>query len=271
MLEGNVKEKSKMGDYCIMMLTCDKYSDLWPAYFGQIHKYWNSYNGKIFVNTERIRKFDFECNNQISFSKKLYDWDTPWSYRLKDCLEQVEEQYVIFLLDDFILTDYVDANEIDNCVDHMKEEADIACFNFLPTPGKKNGKKYDRYELTDRNMPFRINLQAALWRKDFLMKFIREHENPWQFEYWGSIRARRYKERIYHLSKDADKVFVYPDGGVIADERWFGEIAIEILQKEGYFMDFSKRKIYHKGEPRKTEIVHRNFFEKCWQVFKSLI
>lgn len=260
-----------MEDYCVMMLTCDKYSDIWPAYFGQIHKYWNDYNGSIFVNTEKKRDIGIECSNKIIFSKELYEWNTPWAYRLYRCLEQIEEEYVILLLDDFILTDYVDVAEINRCISYMKADKNIACFNYLPTPGKKITQEYSRYELTDRKMPFRINLQAALWRKDFLMKFIRKHENPWQFEYWGSIRARRYKEKIYHLNKDAKKVFVYPDGGVIADERWFGEVAIDTLKKEGYNLDFQKREIYHKGEPRKTEIVHRNFFQKCWQVFQSLI
>ena len=105
-----------------------------------------------------------------------------------------------------------------------------------------------------------------------MLKFIRKHENPWQFESWGSIRARRFSDKIFHLEKDTKRVFIYPDGGIIADERWFGEIAIETLKREGYNdIDFSKRAIYHKGEARKTEIVHRNFFQKCWQALKSLI
>ena len=29
-----------MQKFTLMMLTCDKYSDIWPAYFGQLRKYW---------------------------------------------------------------------------------------------------------------------------------------------------------------------------------------------------------------------------------------
>lgn len=58
-----------------------------------------------------------------------------------------------------------------------------------------------------------------------------KHENPWQFENWGSIRARRYSDKIYHLRKDAKRVFIYPDGGIIADERWHTEAAVELLKR----------------------------------------
>lgn len=260
-----------MEKYCVMMLTCDNYSDIWPAYFGQLKKYWPEYKGPIFVNTETKAVEGIICENELIYSKQKFKWDTPWAYRLYQCLKQIDTEYVLFLMDDFILTDYVDAEEVERCISYMERDKSIACFNYLPTPGEAVERGYDRYELKAIKAPFRINLQAALWRKSFLMKFIRKHEGPWQFETWGSRRARRYRDKIYHLTSDAKKVFIYPDGGVIADERWFGEIAIEVLKKEGYDIDFSKREIYHKGEPRKTEIVHRTFLQKCWQVFKSLI
>lgn len=44
-----------MQKFTLMMLTCDKYSDIWPAYFGQLRKYWPQYTGEIFVNTESKR------------------------------------------------------------------------------------------------------------------------------------------------------------------------------------------------------------------------
>ena len=174
-------------------------------------------------------------------------------------------------MDDFILTDYVDQEEIEKDISYMENDKTIACFNYLPIPGEPEAIKYDRYMQMPKKTPFRINLQAALWRKSYLMKFIRKHENPWQFENWGSIRARRYSDKIYHLRKDAKRVFIYTDGGIIADERWHTEAAVELLKKEGYNIDFSARTIYHKGDARKTEIVHRTFIQKCWQVFKSLI
>ena len=154
----------------------------------------------------------------------------------------------------------------------MKKNTDIACFNYRSINGPFDGEIFNKYVLANPKAKFRVNLQAALWRKDFLLKFIRKHENPWQFESWGSIRARRYKDKIYHLKKEAKTPIEYPRGGIIANGKWLEDKNIEWLINEGYDdIDFSKRGIYHWGDKRVTEIVHRSFAEKCWQVFKSLI
>ncbi len=259
-----------MKNYCVMLLTCDKYDDIWPVALGEFEKHWSSYNGYVFFNTES-KRYTGKTKVQLRYSEKNYEPTGPWAYRLLSCLKEIEEEYVVLLLDDFILTDEVDEEELERCISHMQKNPNIACFNFRPTssPSVKDG--YERYELKERKAAFRVNLQAAVWRKSFLIKFIRKHENPWQFETWGSMRARRYKDEIYHVKKSERPVFVYPDGGVIADERWFGEDKIELIKAAGYELDFSSRGIYHKGEPRKTEIVHRSFLQKCWQVFKSLV
>ena len=115
-----------------------------------------------------------------------------------------------------------------------------------------------------------MNLQTALWRRETLIKYIRKHENPWQFEIWGSKRIRRYNERIYHLDKEAKKIFTYPIGGVLADGKWRTDESVELLKRNGIDIDFKVRGIYYPGETRKTEITHRSFLQKCWQVFKSL-
>lgn len=259
-----------MKKYCVMLLTCDKYADIWPVALGEFNKYWRSYDNYLFFNTES-KKYEGNTDLKLKYPTKTFDPKGPWAYRLLSCLQEIEEEYVVLLLDDFILTDYVDEEELNRCISYMDENSNIACFNFRPTPSESVKDAYGRYELKARKAAFRINLQAAVWRKSFLIKFIRKHENPWQFETWGSLRARRFKDEIYHVKKDKRPVFVYPDGGVIADERWFGEDKIELIKAAGYELDFERRGIYHKGEPRKTEIVHRTFLQKCWQVFKSLV
>ena len=43
----------------------------------------------------------------------------------------------------------------------------------------------------DRAARYRISLQAALWTKTGMRKYLRAHESPWQMEVWGSKRAAR--------------------------------------------------------------------------------
>lgn len=260
-----------MEKYNLMILTSDGYSDLWAACLGQINKYWKEYTGKIIINTESKKANSNICKNELSYLKNKYTKEFPWSGRLYDALLECDCEYVILLLDDFILTEKVDNEEIDKCVNRMENDPNIACFNFIPTNGPViTDDSYDRFELKSKKSDFRINLQAALWRKQYLLKFIRKHENPWQFETWGNLRSRRYSEKIYHLKSDSAKVFTYPNGGIVADGRWRGDEALEVIKKEMLPIDTNNRTIYYPDDRRKTEIVHRTFIEKCFQVFKSL-
>ena len=66
-------------------------------------------------------------------------------------------------------------------------------------------------------------------------------------------------------------MFDYPEGGVLADNKWRGDAVVEFLKQEGFSIDYSKRDVYYEGEDRKTEIKHRSFLQKVWEVTKSLI
>lgn len=259
-----------MSEYAVMVLTCDSYSDIWPIFVGQFKKYWKEFGGTFFWNTESDHSLE-DSEIKILFPNKTYNARHNWAGRLKDCLNQVEEEYVFLILDDFIISETVDAKEIQRCLEEMKKNPDIACFNFRSINGPFDEEILGKYVLANRKAKFRINLQAALWRKSFLLKSIRRHENPWQFETWGNLRARRYREKIYHLKKGEKTPINYSEGGMIANGKWRETYNIEWLKKEGYDIDVDKRGIYHCGDNRKTEIIHRSFIEKCWQVFKSLV
>lgn len=255
--------------YTVMLLTCDKNADVLPYFFYFYKKYWPEFDDAIFINIESKRDISspFEC----VYPQKEYNWDDPWSGRLFDCLKQISTEYVLLIMDDFFLTDYVDQNEIDRCLTIMDNNPDIACFNFAYSNSPFDRKEFDRYVLVNKKAPFRMNLQTCLWRKNRLEKFIRKHENPWQFEIWGSRRIRRYNDRIYHLDLNAKKIFTYPVGGVLADGKWRTDESVKLLKDNGIDFDENQRGIYYPGDDRKTEIKHRSFIEKCWQVFKSLI
>lgn len=262
----------KKTDYALMILGCDKNSELLPMFLRNLKKYWPQYNKEVYINTESVRFHDERFD--LVFPSKECDISTPWAQRLYDFLKEYPYEYVVFLLDDFILGDFVDNDELNRVHEIMLNNSEIACFNFMETYKDKEDsikEEYERYYLKNRKAEFRINLQAAIWRKDFLMKFIRKHENPWQFETWGSKRSQRFTDKIYHMQKKAKHVFIYPEGGVFADGKWYEQKTIDFLKKEGFDIDLSIRGVYHIGDTRKTEIKHRTFLEKVWEVFRSLI
>ena len=259
-----------MENYTILVCTCDRNEDVWPYFFYFLKKYFPNLNEPIYLNTEEKMYKDKDLNI-ISLQKHKAGDPQGWSKRLRDYLNSITTDYVIILLEDFFLNDYVRVDELKKCMLRMDKDKDIANFIFDSGRHKCYESEYPEYLIQARNAPFRLCLQAGIWRKKVLLKYLRDHENPWQFEVWGSKRARRWKEKSFVLKENEKKVFSYPSGGALADNRWRGDEICNWMKENGFDLDFSKRGIYYPGDVRKTEIVHRNIFQKIWQVIKSLI
>lgn len=49
-------------------------------------------------------------------------------------------------------------------------------------------------------MAHRVNSQAALWRRKWLLDLIRDHETPWEFEIYASIRSKRTSKKVLQIN-----------------------------------------------------------------------
>lgn len=147
----------------------------------------------------------------------------------------------------------------------------IACFNFDNIYDKNDNNMICGFQKIDKKKNFRVNLQAGLWQKKYLLKFLRKHEGPWQLETWGNLRSRRFKGDIYHRLPESPAVFEYMTGGILADSRWHDNEALLKLKKWGFEEIIKNREIYSTGGERKTEISKRSVFRKTIDVLKSLI
>ncbi len=254
----------------ILVCSCDKNEDIWPYFFYFFKKYYPTCQFPVYLNTETKGYSDSDMPVTSLHAHKPSDPE-GWSYRLRSYLNAMDSEYVIILLEDFFFTDYVRVDELECCMQRMDEDQSIANFIFDSGRHMCHESEFPEYLIQDRKAPFRLCLQAGIWRRTTLLKYLRNHENPWQFEVWGSKRARRWKEKSFVLKENEPKVFTYPSGGAIADNRWRGDEICKFMMENGLNVDFTQRGIYYPGDPRKTEIVRRSFVQKVWQVFKSLI
>lgn len=259
-----------MAKCSILVCSCDKNEDIWQYFFYFFKKYYSSCNYPIYLNTEE-KKYQDKDLNVISLQKHKQGDPQGWSQRLRDYLNAMTTDYVIILLEDFFLTDYVRVDEVERCIRRMDDDPQIANFIFDSGRHMCIDSEFPEYLLQERKAPFRLSLQAGIWRREILLKYLRNHESPWQFELWGSKRARRWSEKSFVLKEDQAKVFSYPSGGAIADNRWRGDEICCYMRKNGFDIDFNERGVYRDGDDRKTEIVQRSTLKKIWQVFKSLI
>lgn len=186
-----------MENIALFVSSCDKYESVWYPYFELIKIYWPAHPKKIYLSTESksysIEGLDITILNSGSV--------IPWSQRLIEALNQVEEPFIIFSLEDFFFLDTIKQSKIDECLTWMMEDNSIGVcrLSTVETVKGKNYKQSD-FVVCPKNHMWRVDAQIALWRKSFLLKVLHPMETPWQFEGFASRRSMNMEEKLLWFS-----------------------------------------------------------------------
>lgn len=262
-------------DCSVLVCSCDKYNDTWDIFFKCLEQNWNC-PYELYLNTE---SFDYKYSGNLSINV-LKTGHKEWGKRLKTALKTIDTEYVIFLLDDFFLTEKVDVTKLNHCIDWMNNNPKISVFSFYRTKTNNiKSTKYPGFEKRPKKCEYKLNCQAAIWRRKKLISYIRNHENPWDWELLGSVRASRYKEEFYSIMESEKSPFVYNAiyGGGVHRGKWVKEVMIPLTQKYNIDVDFSIRGFNE--ENKQTMSSKKNKFYKRvqnrlkyeYKKFKSLI
>ncbi len=261
--------------YTMVISTCDAYRDAWPPLFTLFHRYWPDLDVPIVINTETA-EYAHEGFNIICpqlYKRHPDPRSIPWSKRLRDTLTQaVDTDLVMLFLDDFYLRSRVNSERLDACLRLIRENEKTANVALLtcPKPFVEAVEGMPWLAKRSKRAPYLFNLQAGLWRKDRLLHFLRNHESPWYFERWGSIRGRRYPDDFYGVAlvDGKEPIFDYdPAREGLSKGMWLPQTK-ELFESEGIQVDLSIRGVmpvnWH--APRKR----RNWFKSAWNIFRSL-
>lgn len=231
-------------DCTFLLSTYDGGDDLWEGFFTALQKQWPEMDMPIVVNTER--KSYFFPGYEIKSFAPCANGDLPWAKRLKVVLNQIDTEFILLFLEDYWLDDKVDNEYFERVLQWIRENKDISTFSFYPCEPEDNihDKRFERMALRPQKCKYKLNCQVALWRRDMLIKYLRDHESPWEWELWGSIRASRYKERFYTLIPGSKLVFSYGDpnvGCLIHRGKWVKGVAERLAKMYNLDVDFSIR------------------------------
>jgi hypothetical protein len=181
----------------VFVLTSDKYVGLLPAFAYLFNKHWSP---KCPVNVVHYEQRPPALPTNFS----LFDngKDPGFSTGLIRFLKAIPDEHVILFLDDYFLT-RVDVNRVAELI-RFAERHPLAVKIDLTDDRLKVPHTILRFDdrvqgigsledmvCSEPNAPFLMSTQAAIWRKDFLLRFVKSTENPWQFEKRGSARVTK--------------------------------------------------------------------------------
>ena len=165
--------------FSILCMSCDKYKCLTSAFKACMDKY-------------------FPNHPQIEY---VYGEDC-WTKRLREKLENMTDEYILFLLDDMLIREPTKEGLIENAIKTMNEDKKVAVINF-----EKNFRPADYYSedwLEQRQGQMYLHsCQPSLWRRVALIDNLTKNETAWEWEM--TFVRNNWK---YLINKDIDIINV---------------------------------------------------------------
>lgn len=151
-----------MKNICLIVNTTSKNSDVWPVFFDKIEKHVpiGFFNKKyIFVDKQ---------HEEIPEDYKvvLYDEKEVYQQQFSSCIDEVEEEYCIYISEDYILYDSIITESISRFIEALQHDNSISFIRFM-RGGVYDGpfEKYsDNLFYVPSNKQYFYTNQAALWR-----------------------------------------------------------------------------------------------------------
>lgn len=229
--------------FSIFVNTTDRFEDCWEPFFKLFTIFWPDYKGKIYLNTEK-KSFVYPGLDIVSIKncERSGDANTvTWSECLQRGWDMVDNDVILYLQEDYFFNAPVQNNKLDYYAKLVLEE-NISCLHLSSDSGRKSLliSRYPDLKEINQNAAFRISCQAAFWKKDALLKYVRKNENAWQFEYYGTMRARLIKDSFFYVSVVPESILIpYIQTGVI-NGKWKYEV-VGLFAKHDIDVDFTKR------------------------------
>lgn len=171
-------------DTSVLVISCDKYSDLWKPFFTLFWQYWPINTSKVYLGSNFLKYKDSRVKT-ITIGE-----DKSWSQGLLDMVSRIDTPFIILMLEDFFLREPVNINDIFMCVEALKN-LDGNMLRLVPRPRPyKPVKGYPFLGYIKSTSPFRVSTQGTLWRKSALLSLIKDGESIWEFELNGTERSR---------------------------------------------------------------------------------
>lgn len=197
------------GEVAVLVASCDAYCDLWGPFFELFRRYWPDCPYPVYLGSNFLT-----CARPGVGPLTVGD-DVDWSTGFAEMLRRVEEPHVLVLLEDFLLSAPADTARIGRLLGYMTARA-AACIRLMPVPGAP-APAPDFGDAGDlpRGMPYRMSLQAAIWRRDVLLGLLRPGESAWQLELDGTSRTEALAAPFLSVLRDRPKPLPYFCNAVI--------------------------------------------------------
>lgn len=237
----------------ILVQSTDSFSDCWGPFFTLFNKYWPQCPSRIILNTETKQFSTAGAHIEVANNLKLNSgrWPT-WSESLLLGLSLVRTPLVLLILDDYFPSDVIDVTAIHTAAEKMLLHGYSHVTLTEYGVHRPSTPSADPFLVSiAQSAKYRVSTSPALWNVKSLNSYVRPHENAWQFEIFGSARARKRQDTFFAVNprqtlNGTHGVIPYFYGVMntgIVKGKWQSGIP-EFFERNGISMDYGLRGFY---------------------------
>lgn len=184
MEQRNEQSETGYGSMAVLLVSCDKYRDLWPLCTTLIRRFWPSCPYPMYLVSNESAAYE-------GFSNIAIGPDLGWSANLIAALDRLSEPYVLLFLEDLLLEQPVDTKRVATLFEWF-QRVQGNCLRMNPKPPPD----LPCNEMVGIARPgglYRASTVMTLWRRSVLRDLLDPTETAWQFEIQGSVRSDRFE------------------------------------------------------------------------------
>jgi hypothetical protein len=179
-----------MHNFALVVLSCDRYVDLWDGFFHQLY-----INLDIPIKKYLISNFlQYQGSNAEQIQTICVGKENNWSETLQKALSLIKEEKIFVLVEDCFIDKKIDSESF---IKHFNfafaQNAQLIQLEYTPDSEPCGHQDYFH---CPAGMPYLIGV-CGIWDKKYLTSLLLPGENPWQFEINGSYRAQFSAQRVY--------------------------------------------------------------------------
>ena len=148
--------------------------DIWEAYVGELNKY----------SPKMASYACLDKDTNVFSNVHIYDDEAPYYLQMLGCLKMVKEDFIIPMLEDFILYDHVQQDKMNTALKFLEDNPEYSYVRLIKS-GVRSAEvlKGEIYEVP-LDAPYPYSMQPSIWRKkDFIklykrskVEFIRQEQ-----------------------------------------------------------------------------------------------
>lgn len=163
-----------MENISLLTYTHSSCTDVHKMYFDSINSFFNIQKHYVLTNSHI---------NDDRITEIIYDEKDDYYQQMLLGLSNIETDFIIYSQEDYILYDFVDDNELSNCMNILNNNDDLMFVRLINSGLEGNELEYDNnfWKLNNESEYF-FSTQITIWKKHFLWKMFEQSKTKTIFE-----------------------------------------------------------------------------------------